>query len=105
MLNLDALSSDEIALIGKCLSAAANGPFFPDEEFGTIFGLTRDEVRNAALFWPAVPSREAERAVVGSLNNLSGYPHAEDGALLAMTSSTRSKIRDVLTKLSSGEAR
>ena len=35
-------------VIGECLRAAVNGPFFPDWEFSTLFGLTRDEVRAVA---------------------------------------------------------
>lgn len=38
------LSNKQIQSIGECLRAAAYGPFFPDGEFDTLFGLSREQV-------------------------------------------------------------
>ena len=39
------LTPQEQKVIYECLQASVNGSFFPDWEFHTLFGLTRDEVR------------------------------------------------------------
>jgi hypothetical protein len=68
---------DDTRVIGECLLAAADGPFFPDWEFHILFGLERDEVREVARAWPTTDDPERQRnAVNGSLNMLLGYPHA-----------------------------
>ncbi|WP_162584044.1 hypothetical protein [Variovorax sp. PBS-H4] len=38
--------TDDSSIISECLWAAADGPFFPDWEFSTLFGLSREEVRD-----------------------------------------------------------
>ena len=77
------VSLDEQLLIGRCLDAAANGEFFPDWEFATLFGLERDELRRAAAAWPRqVLDDEAHaRAIRGSVSNLFHYPHGMDHQL------------------------
>ena len=69
---------EDAAVIGQCLRAAADGPFFPDWEFPILFGFEREEVRRIAAAWPDWPD-EAEQAdaVNASLNNLLGYPHSQ----------------------------
>lgn len=70
------MEGEDSEVIRQCLFAAANGPFFPDWEFGTLFGLDRDEVRQIAEAWPVWENeREQSRAVSNALNNLLGYPH------------------------------
>ncbi len=74
MLRFDALTEADRDLVGKCLEAAVEGPFFPNEEFPTLFGLERSEVDLVRRLWPNInPLTEA--AVMNSLNNLLGYPH------------------------------
>ena len=69
------LNATQLDHIGECLSAAVHGPFFPDGEFCTLFGLTREEVCAVANEWPLVTSHERTRVAVGAtLNNLCGYP-------------------------------
>jgi ribosomal protein S14 len=71
------LSPDERETVRTCVRAAAEGPFFPDEEFQTIFGLSREQVREVAERWSVNDeSDEAARlAINNALNNLLGYPH------------------------------
>ena len=79
-MNLERLEPSERDLIGQCLRASATGPFFPDWEFSTLFGLERIELCAIADVWPGVGNRElTELAINNSLNNLVGYPHGCDG--------------------------
>lgn len=70
------LTQRQIQVIGQCLRAAAYGPFFPDGEFASIFGLARSEVAAVADQWPVVidSAEHVKHAVGNSLNNLLGYP-------------------------------
>ena len=71
----DLHESDRL-LIGKCLRAAADGPFFPDWEFQTLFGLDRGEVRNVADMWPELDptNNDVILAINNALNMLQMYP-------------------------------
>jgi len=67
---------DDQEIIGQCLWAAVDGPFFPDWEFHTLFGFERDEVRQIAERWPDWDNEsEQADAVNNTLNNLLRYPH------------------------------
>jgi hypothetical protein len=68
--------------VGQALRAAVDGPFFPEWEFHTLFGLARSEVRAVAEAWPNVDSTDANAALAinNSLVNLVGYPHEQDSA-------------------------
>lgn len=49
-------SSSDIQAFRESLLAAARGPFFPDWEFHTLFGLERSEVESIAeSFSPDTP--------------------------------------------------
>jgi hypothetical protein len=63
-------------VVRQCLQAAVDGPFFPDWEFGTIFGLERDEVRRVLRSWPEIDEthQNVVTAINNSFNNLLGYP-------------------------------
>ena len=78
--SLHQLSESERDTIGECLRAVVEGPFIPEEEFHTIFGLERHEVASVLKAWPNVDeSDEVVRiAINNSLNNLLGYPHGMD---------------------------
>jgi hypothetical protein len=77
LINLDAREQE---VVRECLRAAVEGPFFPDWEFETLFGLAREEVRRVLLSWPTL--NEADESTVlainNSINNLLGYPIGED---------------------------
>ncbi len=62
-------------VIRQCLRAAAEGPFFDDWEFSTLFGFEREEIRRIAERWPEWDDeiRQAD-AVTSTLNNLLRYP-------------------------------
>ena len=79
------LSDPEREIIRRCVQAAAEGPYFPDREFATIFGVSRDEVRAVLRSWPSVDetSETVTLSINNALNNLTGYPHRLDGQLVA----------------------
>lgn len=73
---LAALDEKERNVVRECLRAAVDGPFFPDWEFHTIFGLTREEVKAVLMSWPELDETNDSvvRAINNSFNNLLGYP-------------------------------
>ena len=75
-MSLTDLDEHERDVVRQCLQAAVEGPFFPDWEFGAIFGLEREEVRSVLRSWPEID--ETDQSVVvainNSINNLLGYP-------------------------------
>ena len=78
-LDFDVLDDLEREIIGRCLSAAARGPFFPDWELSVLFGLDRSELRAIVDAWPSMRDSEmASLAVNNSVVNLLGYPGDED---------------------------
>src|SRR5215470_2601534 len=76
-MSLADLSPSEREIVRACLRAAAEGPFFPDWEFSSLFGLSREELKTILASWPNL--NEVDESVVlainNSLNNLIGYPH------------------------------
>ncbi len=71
------LSNDEKRVVFECIKAAAEGPFFPDREFHTLFGLERSEVTQILSDWPDFDEHDMKVrvAISNSMNNLIGYPH------------------------------
>lgn len=66
------LDDDIVDTLGRCLLAAARGPFFTDEELGTLFGRSRQSIEVVAAMWPrmnlAAPElRELLLSVGGAL--------------------------------------
>lgn len=57
------LRDDEIALIAACLLAAEEGPFFPNWEFQTLFGIERAELAEVRRHWPTPPSATRRRTL------------------------------------------
>ena len=76
----ESMSESDTAVIGECLRAAAEGPFFPDWEFHTLFGLGREKVAEIAAAWPEIDQDEpaVEVAVNNAMNHLLGYPHGRE---------------------------
>ncbi len=46
------LDEDVVALLGRCLAAAARGPFFSDAELKSLFGRNRESMQVVAGMWP-----------------------------------------------------
>lgn len=100
MLPLQSFDSSDIALIGECLEAAVTGPFFPDWEFHTLFGLSREEVKAVRVGWPDNAADElTEIAVHNALANLLGYPHGQEQELREMVSVSQQRLSELAKKL------
>jgi hypothetical protein len=85
-------------IIGQCLRAAADGPFFPDWEFHTLFGLDRTHFRTLAQSYAPADSVPVHLgiAVNNSLNNFLGYPIDCASELAAWVSASRQEIEQTL---------
>jgi hypothetical protein len=84
-MSLGQLSREENLLVKRCLLAAANGPFFPDWEFETLLGVTRETIAKLGVAWPAVDldNDDVNCGVLNAVNNLIGYPHGLNDQLHA----------------------
>jgi len=100
-MNFDHLSDADKAVVGQALRAAVDGPFFPEWEFHTLFGLARSEVRAVADAWPNVDSTDANVALAinNSLVNLVGYPHGQDSAWSQWISVEPPKLEELRRRL------
>lgn len=100
-MNLDLLTEHERNIVYKCLEAALYGPFFPDWEFNTLFGINRTELSKVIKDWPNIETENeiAFLAVNGSLGQLLGYPHGEESELEKRISASREEIRQIFDKL------
>lgn len=101
------LSDEEITIVGQCLRAAVEGPFFPDWEFQTLIGFSRDQVQQLAMRWPSRGADDGDtaNAVIGVLNNLVGYPHGEESAWGSFISAGPAVVSSVLEKILAQEQR
>jgi hypothetical protein len=77
---LGALNEREKQTVFECLRAASDGPFFPDWEFQTLFGLERNQVRRIAAAIPDIndSSEEVALAINNAMAHLTGYPHQKE---------------------------
>ena len=94
------LTPNESAIVLECVRASAVGPFFPDWEFSTLFGLERSQVGEVASAWPNVDDTDpnVEAAINGSLNNLLGYPHGCEKEWATYISATRADVERIFHK-------
>jgi hypothetical protein len=97
------LSPDQIETVRRALKATVEGSFFPDWEFETLIGVDRDTVRQVYEAWPrqTVERDEISCAVIGSMNNLLGYPHGKEGELALYVPEGRDAIDRTLLHLTS----
>lgn len=94
------LSNSDRDVIRRSLAACADGPFFEDWEFRTLFGLTRSEFREAACSWDgheAVDPRLA-LAIHNAAGAFLGYPHGMDGELELSFGLSRSQIAELFRR-------
>lgn len=100
-MHLERLSTWQSEVIGEALRAAADGPFFPEWEFSTLFGLSRSQVRRIADQWPfpSEPPDDIAIAVNNSLNMLTGYPHRKYDLWDDWLSVAPQQLRDLLRQL------
>ncbi|HUJ45836.1 MAG TPA: hypothetical protein VLV55_01790 [Rhizomicrobium sp.] len=67
------------------MTASANGPFFPDWEFQTLFGITREQMRSAIADFPNLSASNNVHmwATNYSMLMLTTYPIKEKDKLKA----------------------
>lgn len=100
-MHLERLSQSDSRIVGEVLRAGADGPFFPEGEFQTLFGLERHEVRQIADAWPlpVVDPQIVTVAVNNSFNMLLGYPHRKDEVWPEWISVDRPTLNELFNKL------
>jgi hypothetical protein len=93
------LSPRDQDVVRKCLAVALHGPFFPEEQFREVTGLTRNEVGRVARAWPdgAAPV-EQDRAVNNVLVGLLGYPQHKQQVWNDYVSVTRDEVEAILAR-------
>ena len=93
-------SSSDIQVFRESLVAAARGPFFPDWEFQTLFGLTRPEVAFIANTFSAdTPlTGDAALAINSSIGNLLGYPHGQEAVWSQWLSVTPAELQAIFSR-------
>ena len=86
-------------VIAAALAAAVTGPFFPDWEFETLFGLDRDEVRAVLARWlDSLTGDNTDLAVTNALNHLVGYPHDQWDAWHSYSDASPAEVEGVLRR-------
>ena len=97
---LSSLSDAEKQTVFECLRAASEGPFFPDWEFHTLFGLQRDQVSRIAAAIPRIDdsSEEVALAINSAMGNLVGYPHRQEDTWSRFISVPEKEVNRVLSK-------
>jgi len=100
------LTPEERKVVLECLNAAAMGPFFPDWEFQTLFGVERTDVKSVIDAWPSVDESDAivDAAIANSMNHLLGYPHGHVRAWSQYISVTPKEVLRILQKWSGDDA-
>ena len=93
-------SASSIRAFQESLIAAARGPFFPDSEFGTLFGLERAEVASIAdSFNSATPlTGDVALALNNAMNNLLGYPHGQEAAWAQWLTVTPAELQAIYSQ-------
>lgn len=98
-----ALSEHEREIISQCLRAAVEGPFFPEWEFQTLVGVSREEISSLCTRWQAsVNDHDDQDVVLNVLNNLIGYPHGHETEWRAHIDAGPDEVSSILAKLSKG---
>ena len=84
----------------RCLRAASDGPFFPESEFHTLFGLQRAEVRDiaAAAHTSTTHGSDIALAINNAPANLFSYPHHQERVWSRFISVSEKEIGRVFSK-------
>ena len=80
-MKLTKLTCKQKEIVYECMKAAVEGPFFPDWEFETLFGINRNELKSIVNAWPDIDDTDetVSLAINNSMANLIGYPHGKKG--------------------------
>jgi hypothetical protein len=99
-MSLQALNNKEKRVVFECLRAAVDGPFFPDAEFHTLFGLHRHEVAEIVAAIPGIDDSDerVSLAINNAMANLLGYPHGKTAAWRQFVSVSESEVSRVFDR-------
>ena len=91
---------DVARVLRESLIAAARGPFFPDWEFHSLFGLDRSEVESIAdAFSSDTPlTGDVVLALNNAMGNLLGYPHGQEAAWPQWLSVTPAELQVIFSR-------
>jgi len=103
---LSDLNEDEICIVAECLKAASHGPFFEDNEFHTLFGVTREEAQFVSDRFPNVDEHDDEATgsddswlvINNTLVNLIGYPHGKQSIWDQHISVPKTQVEEIYKK-------
>ncbi|MEU4929539.1 hypothetical protein AB0G54_23980 [Streptomyces yokosukanensis] len=96
---IERMSAKDLQTIRECLDAAVRGPFFPDWEFHTLMGFTREQIAAIVEAWPSFSEPDdLDDAVNNVLNTLLGYPHGCESRWHEYSSATPQQIARVLAR-------
>jgi hypothetical protein len=81
-MSIEQLDSAEKQVVFDCMRAAVEGPFFPDWEFHSLFGMDRSTLGEILTKWPNLDDNDNQvsLAINNSFANLLGYPHQQESA-------------------------
>jgi hypothetical protein len=98
---INSLDQPTLKVAKDCLRAAIEGPFFQDWEFQTLVGVDRAMVKVVYDAWPeqTVGQDDFASAVIGTMNNLLGYPHGRSDAWTEYISASPAQVREALDKI------
>lgn len=93
-------STSDFQAFRESLLASARGPFFPDWEFHTLFGLERSEVESIAdSLTPETPlTGDVALAINNAMCNLLGYPHGQDAVWSRWLSVTPEELQVIFSR-------
>lgn len=98
MTRLSRVSAADLETVRRALTAAVDGPFFPEWEFPILLPLDRDGVKDLLQRWPkAIEDPVTAALTLSVLNGLCGYPHHHEDLLFRWTGRTKSELRELLT--------
>lgn len=99
-MSLSSLTPSERQIVFECLRAASDGPFFPEWEFATLFGLKRDVVRRISAAAPDIDDSREDVAVAinNAMNNLLGYPHNQEAVWSQYISASPAETNRIFSK-------
>ncbi|MDJ1637571.1 hypothetical protein [Rhizobium rhizogenes] len=100
-MKLNNLSKNDLEIIKICLTFSEDERVFPEWEFETLFGISRELFSAISGEWPAVDSenQNVEMAVIGCLNNILGYLHMSDKDWKKNFSFTPDELLEILRKI------
>jgi hypothetical protein len=99
-MSIQQLSVAEKQVVFDCLRASLEGPFFPDWEFHTLFGLERSKFADIVSKCPNVDDgdEEVSLAINNSFANLLGYPHGEEKGWEEFIEVSRDEVNRIFKK-------